>query len=284
EVAKFDFWLRNAFLDNLAPPSGAAATEEASGFESAVFASADAAATASGLDLTALASRAAAFERDELRRLRGRAAAGLFESPELGQVTTHLAAKATESDSYAFRAYCRWRAYNEALVAAGAGPKAAIFGKSFGQRLLVDALGAPPQQSKVSRATAKAFVDGLQVFLDRLVSVGLVSRAKLEVDEVLLECWTEGSSRDLVLTALVEGDPLVDAQILLSEERAPVVSPSPVLAALDAWLSDVGGGGVEATLRRFYVASQFQRNSDRKELKYVSRQQLVQLTLSPSQS
>mmetsp|Transcript_107920 Transcript_107920/g.343997 ORF Transcript_107920/g.343997 Transcript_107920/m.343997 type:complete len:397 (+) Transcript_107920:53-1243(+) len=288
QMAQVDFALRDgstSFMDAvLPPPKPAPEVPDALGAEAEVLPLADAAARSAGLDMQAAAAREAILLEEEPRRLRGRAAAGLFESELLGSITLHLAER---TDSYAFRGYCRWRAYVDALPAAGREAVAAAFKQEFGRRLL--AAGGPLAvagfpvlpQFRASPADAQALLEDIKRALQAIVAAGLCTRAQLDADEVLVDVWASGGSKDLVLPAVVEGDPLVDAQMLLSEEFAAPILPDPIVAALQCWL-DSGSGPIRASVDGYYVQANPRRKADKQAMTYVRKQRLLQLTLRPA--
>ncbi|CAK0794745.1 unnamed protein product [Prorocentrum cordatum] len=99
-------------------------------------------------------------------------------------------------------------------------------------------------------AEVGALVAGFRRALAALVAAGFCASASLDVDEVAADLFSEGASRTLVMSGLIEGDPLVDAQILLSEESSAPTTPDACCAALDAWLSRGSGSGATVSLDR----------------------------------
>jgi len=67
-----------------------------------------------------------------------------------------------------------------------------------------------------------------------LQAAGLRAPDRLEADEVLIEFWATGGARSLVLPMFIEGDPLVDAELVLSEELASKTRPDPNLSKIGA--------------------------------------------------
>lgn len=295
-TAQFDLWLRDSYstvLDRTVPvPYRPPEVANASGAEGTVFTAGDLAAAETGANIERIRSRFAALEQQEGRRLRGRAAAGLFESELLGEVTIHLAGM---GDSYPFRAYCRWRSYAEVLGATRAndgenqGVAAARFNAKFGYYLLSSALTKPPAAPmEVTRKCIGSFVAEFRTLLACIVNASLVSIANLDADDVLVDLWAAGESKELAITAVLEGDPLTDAQVLLSEEFGASVSPNPAVACIEAWLSTllVGKAGdvqdssrVQVSVDRYYVTSRYRNKTERMAMAYVPRQQFLQVTL-----
>mmetsp|Transcript_46104 Transcript_46104/g.128188 ORF Transcript_46104/g.128188 Transcript_46104/m.128188 type:complete len:450 (-) Transcript_46104:52-1401(-) len=285
--AQFDYFLRDSSTDVLdrarQVPEQPDAVDDAPGAEPRVLAAANAAATVAGADLVFVEQRAAELEAEEPRRLRQRTELGreFFESEMLGKAMVHLVAR---MDSWTFRAFCRWRAYADALAAAPPGA-ARVFQLELGRRLLRD-LGAPLRPRRARPAAA--FITALEGVAQAAVKAGLVARARVEVDEVLADDWSTGGSltRDLPLTVVMEGDPLVDAQIILYEERALSVLPDPVFALLDVWLGDsqalaAGSEAVveSAALDQYLVNQRFERRFEKRALAYVPQQRFFQITL-----
>ncbi|CAE7378214.1 unnamed protein product [Symbiodinium natans] len=208
----------------------------------------------------------------------------------------------------AFQAYCTWRAYGEALRelettrstkfrrVCGAEyalktfpPKPAI--KASPEQAALDPNELGPSASLIVQtfnlSSSKVPTDTvgprdslrvLEAALRALTEAGLCSKAVLQLDEVLVEVWGEGGSEDLVLPILIEGDPLVDAQLILSEELAPPVLPDPILAVLVAWLEEASGPGY-ASLQNYYVNSRWRGRTEYSNMVYVPKQRLFQLTL-----
>jgi len=284
-MAKFDYALRdnwNSFLDAVnEPPPAEPEVPDAAGAEAAVIAAADAAVATAGANLKAVNDRVLVLGEEESRRLRGRSASAVFETELVGSVISHLASR---TDSYTFRAYCRWRAYLEALQAAGQlQPGNQSFRQQFGRRLIAEGGllgGLPPAPNIIPKPSeAQQLVSGLQRVLAAAVNAGLCTRAQLNADEVLVDLWATGGRSDLVLPITVEGDPLVDAQLLLSEESATDLTPDPIVAALEAWLGLSNGRASNATLEGFYVNSRWRRKWEKEAFVYVPKQRLLQLTL-----
>eukprot|EP00931_Biecheleriopsis_adriatica_P006187 TRINITY_DN107637_c0_g1_i1.p1 TRINITY_DN107637_c0_g1~~TRINITY_DN107637_c0_g1_i1.p1 ORF type:complete len:390 (-),score=96.10 TRINITY_DN107637_c0_g1_i1:29-1198(-) len=281
EAAKLDASLRDSvarvsekFTNPVTPPE----VLDAPGAEAEVMAAGAAAAAAAGLDRQKLDVRIAELQEQEPRRLRGRAAAGLFESELLGSVTGHMA---ENIDRFAFRAYIAWKAYSEALKDLGK-ERVRAFRKEFARRLLASKMmAALPPKLRVEAATneAELAIKRIQAALQVLEDAGLCGQARLrEVDEVLVDIWASGGSQDLALPALIEGDPLVDAQIILSEERASPITPDPILAVLTAWLEQADGPGYPE-LSHYYVNSRWRGKSEYADMVYVRKQRLFQFTL-----
>lgn len=216
-VAKIDAELRdgvNRFTEVTISPIKNPEVPDAGGAEQAVLLAGEEAATAAGLDRNQIVSREAELQEKEPGRLRGRAEAGLFETEMLGSVTYHLVANLEKP---AFKAYCIWKAYGEVLR--GVEPERATkFRRVFGRRLLVGLLKdipAQPPQIKASPSQAALIISQLQAAFDAFIAAGLCTKATLQVDDVLVDIWATGGSIELVLPVLVEGDPLVDAQLLI---------------------------------------------------------------------
>jgi len=285
EMAKFDYALRdnwNSFLDAVnEPPPAAPDVPDAAGAEAAVITAADAAVAAAGVNLKAVVDRSLILGEEESRRLRGRSASAVFETELVGSVISHLASR---TDSYAFRAYCRWRAYLEGLQAVGPLQTGIqTFGREFGRCLTADGglLGGLPSAPRLipKPSETQQLVKGLESVLSATVTAGLCTRAQLDADEVLVDLWATGGRRDLVLPMTIEGDPLVDAQLLLSEENATNLTPDPIVAALEAWLGPNNSSVCSAKLDSFYVNSRWRRKREKEAFVYVPKQRLLQLTL-----
>lgn len=281
-VLKMDFALQDSYttaLDSVYAakvPKPDLEVEDAPGAEDAVAAAARAAARAIGLDVDLIDARTAALLDEEPRRIRGRAEAGLFESDTLGSAIKHLA---TLVDSYTFRAYCRWRALNE--VIGRQQDLASRFQREFGRRLLSGTLLGrvpPPPVLESSPKQVAAFEDSIRALLAACVEAGLCAGQELQIDEVLAEVWAEGTGDELELPARVEGDPLVDAQVILMEERGALVVPDPILAICSSWISEAKGP-VDVTLTHYYVNSRWRRKRERQALVYVPKQRFLQFTL-----
>mmetsp|Transcript_72521 Transcript_72521/g.169940 ORF Transcript_72521/g.169940 Transcript_72521/m.169940 type:complete len:376 (-) Transcript_72521:51-1178(-) len=280
--ARFDWEIRdgvNRVTEIVASPTKPPEVPDATGAEEAFRAAGDFAAAAANLDRQRLALREMQLREQEPSRLRGRAEAGLFETEMLGSVTSHMA---SNLDKPAFKAYCAWKAIAEAMKDVDAA-HSSMFRKVFGRQLLDGRLGAfpPPPVIKASPDQAVNLVSQIQAALAALTEAGLCSKATLQVDEVLVEVWGEGGSEELVLPALIEGDPLVDAQLLLSEELAPPVLPDPILAAMVVWLEEARGPGY-ASLQTYYVNSRWRGRTEYSNMVYVPKQRLFQLTLHRS--
>lgn len=278
-VAKIDAELRdgvNRFTEVTISPIKNPEVPDAGGAEQAVLLAGEEAATAAGLDRNQIVSREAELQEKEPGRLRGRAEAGLFETEMLGSVTYHLVANLEKP---AFKAYCIWKAYGEVLR--GVEPERATkFRRVFGRRLLVGLLKdipAQPPQIKASPSQAALIISQLQAAFDAFIAAGLCTKATLQVDDVLVDIWATGGSIELVLPVLVEGDPLVDAQLLLSEETTTPVLPDPIQAALVSWLEEAGPGYV--SLQTYYVNSRWRGRTEYSNMVYVPKQRLFQLTL-----
>ena len=278
-VAKIDAELRdgvNRFTEVTISPIKNPEVPDASGSEEAVLLAGREAAAAAGLDRKQIDSREAELEEKEPSRLRGRAEAGLFETEMLGSVTYHLVANL---DKPAFKAYCTWKAYGEALLLTEP-EKAAKFRRLFGRRLLAGLLKdvpSQPPQIKASAQEATNIINQLQAAFNAFIAAGLCTKATLQVDDVLVDIWASGGSLELVLPILVEGDPLVDAQLLLSEETMTPVLPDPIKAALVSWLEEAGPGYV--SLETYYVNSRWRGRTEYSNMVYVPKQRLFQLTL-----
>mmetsp|Transcript_58385 Transcript_58385/g.121240 ORF Transcript_58385/g.121240 Transcript_58385/m.121240 type:complete len:375 (+) Transcript_58385:3-1127(+) len=277
--ARADWEIRdgvNRVTEVVASPVKPPEVPDATGAEAAVMAAGRAAADAAGLDRQKLARRQAELAEQEPKRLRGRAEAGLFETEMLGSVTMHMAANLEKPS---FQAYCSWRAFGEALREMSTA-STTKFRRVFGQQLLAGRLRTfPPKPTiKASPEQATVLVSQIQAALVALTDAGLCSKVTPQVDEVLVEVWGEGGSEELVLPILIEGDPLVDAQLLLSEELAPPVLPDPILAVLTAWLEEAAGPGY-ASLQNYYVNSRWRGRSEYSNMVYVPKQRLFQLTL-----
>ncbi|CAL1149846.1 unnamed protein product, partial [Cladocopium goreaui] len=182
-------------------------------------------------------------------------------------VTYHLVANLEKP---AFKAYCIWKAYGEVLR--GVEPERATkFRRVFGRRLLVGLLkDIPAQPPQIKASPSQAHI---------LLQAGAISQDlfRLEIAEVLVDIWATGGSIELVLPVLVEGDPLVDAQLLLSEETTTPVLPDPIQAALVSWLEEAGPGYV--SLQTYYVNSRWRGRTEYSNMVYVPKQRLFQLTL-----
>lgn len=286
EVAKFDFGLRDAyssFIDVIQERKPRTEVPDAPGAEAMVFRAADAAAQTLGVDVSKIAALTSEFEATEARRLRGRSSAGEFESDIIGSTTSHMA---SSSDSPAFRAFCHWRAYLSSLRSPT--KEAALsFRAELGRRLaaepeLAAARVANPPVLQVAKA--ESLLASLRALCEATVAVGLCTKAYIQVDEVLQELWTEGSSRDLAVLFWVEGDPLVDAQILLKEEFAATIIPDPVQALLEEWLrsgEEAPGANAGWSVQQFYVNAWARRKSEREQMAWVPKQKLFQVTLQP---
>ncbi|CAJ1352088.1 unnamed protein product [Effrenium voratum] len=278
-VAKADMAIRegvNSMTEIVVSPSYAPKVPDAVGAEQAVLRAGEAAAAAAGLDMTKITSRIAELADKERSRLRGRTEAGLFETEMLGSVTYHMVANLDKPTYPAFQAYCTWKAYDEALSQSG---KATIFRRVFGQKLLAEL--SFPQPPSIRPQEAASAIDRIQAALDALIAAGFCAKAVPQIDEVLVEIWADGGSRDLVLPVLIEGDPLVDAQILLSEETTPSVLPDPIVAALTVWFEQAGGPGYPS-LETYYVNSRWRGKTEYSNMVYVPKQRLFQLTLHRS--
>jgi len=198
--------------------------------------------------------------------MRGRVAAGQFESEMLASTTGHIVAS---FEAPAFRACCRWRAYAAVLEERKNDAVAGQFTAEFGRQLLRPGgvLGALPPSERWP------------------------STPRPEYAEVLVELWCEGKAEGLVLPIVVEGDPWVDAQLILSEEFAAPISPDPVLCAIESWLlfngtsvEGEGGGGVAVDVQHFYVNTRGRRRSELKNMTaaYVPKQRVIQVNLRRS--
>lgn len=264
EVAKVDAEIRegvNRWTEVTVRRIKSPEVPDASGAEEAVLLAGDYAVNVAGLDRKTTSLRAAELEAKEPARLRGRAEAGLFETEMIGSVTYHMVANL---DKPAFKAYCIWRAYGEALEAAP--EKATAFRRAFGRSLLTRLLKDIPAQAPPIRASQEAefLISQLQAAFDAFITAGLCTKISLQADDVLVDIWASGGSSELVLPVLVEGDPLVDAQLLLFEETTPLVLPDPIQAALVSWLEEAPGPGY-VSLQTYYVNSRW-RGTDRKSV------------------
>eukprot|EP00929_Paragymnodinium_shiwhaense_P114433 TRINITY_DN82827_c0_g1_i1.p1 TRINITY_DN82827_c0_g1~~TRINITY_DN82827_c0_g1_i1.p1 ORF type:complete len:484 (-),score=94.33 TRINITY_DN82827_c0_g1_i1:47-1402(-) len=307
--AQLDYTLRDAwgtftednFLKVAYQPEDVA---DAAGAEAAVFAAADAAARKFGLEVAQVARRAQELEEQEARRFRADAESAIFPSELVGRTTIHFA---QQVGSYGFRAYCRWKAYAEALGAlpagvGGAGGAEEVeaagsgFNAEFGRQLLATVLkDAPPPPDSLQPLKAKTFLESLSAFLQTMINADLVAMARLDeasaevhsadaVDDVLVEAWGEGITKNLTVPIVVQGDPLADTQVLFAEKLQAGISPNPALAALGAWLSKLPtepsrSSAALTSFNRYYVTTKFRKKSEKKVFKYVPQSQMVQIVL-----
>ncbi|CAK0867798.1 unnamed protein product [Prorocentrum cordatum] len=182
---------------------------------------------------------------------------GAFGSVGVAQAAARFVAAGAPSP--AFRAYCQWRAYDEALASAEARRR---FAASLGPRLVRDVLGCPLPSGASGARDVEALVDGLRGLLARCERGLLAAWELVDFDEVAAELWAERRARTLTLAFFLVGDPLEDAQILLSEQRDAVIAsrgvvvPDVVAQAAGAWVrARVPGCAVSA--ESFYAGMRY---------------------------
>lgn len=293
--ANYDRALRDSFStfidDNVQLPPQPIPVADAAGAEAAVFAAGGRAARRAGIDVDRVAAGEMALRDDEGRRFRQRVALGIeyFESEKLGRMMKHLSERTEGAEDYAFRAYCRWLAYNKELESLG-DAATRVFKAEFGRSLLdsLSSVGALPKPMRIvaDASGVAAFASSLKALLDLAVRAGLAARVAMEVDDVLVDEWLASGVGELPLPVFAEGDPLVDAQVVLAEEEKAKVSPDALAAVLDAWLGKVNALSknakppVRVAFEQFFVNTRFQRKSELKSLTYIPLQRFFQVTLS----
>eukprot|EP00931_Biecheleriopsis_adriatica_P076332 TRINITY_DN50053_c0_g1_i1.p1 TRINITY_DN50053_c0_g1~~TRINITY_DN50053_c0_g1_i1.p1 ORF type:complete len:330 (+),score=90.86 TRINITY_DN50053_c0_g1_i1:35-991(+) len=208
-----------------------------------------------GLSAMAVRARAAELQATEIRRLRGRLemldgaspselqdGAGAFGSAGVAEAASRLVQAGASSSAY--RAYCQWRAYNEALSGEGKEGDRAFFSATLGAGLLQDLLGYPrvTSSSEAKRDVEALFAD-LRILMAMMVARGLLAAWEIvDYDDVLGELWAERKASALSFGVLLVGDPLEDAQVVLAERRDSVAArrgtlvPDIVAQSMAAWL------------------------------------------------
>eukprot|EP00403_Amphidinium_massartii_P041832 CAMPEP_0178445652 /NCGR_PEP_ID=MMETSP0689_2-20121128/40305_1 /TAXON_ID=160604 /ORGANISM="Amphidinium massartii, Strain CS-259" /LENGTH=323 /DNA_ID=CAMNT_0020070265 /DNA_START=233 /DNA_END=1200 /DNA_ORIENTATION=+ len=150
------------------------------------------------------------------------AVAAVFGTDEMRYAVSSLVAQGENSP--AVSCYYRWLAINEAVPTGFERFQfAAVLGKELLRGLEESpgssaALWTGPSVRQGEQRNSKAFREGLEALLSDLRSAGFLTSWSLTWDDTQAEIWDEGAMIGFPFTLLVYGDPLITAQVLLSEK------------------------------------------------------------------